>query len=659
MHEVMQYQHLERDYIRLLYKPTEEVDHELIRHVSFIADSSWKAPSWLLKAKQLKSLHFIPSKSCSLTVIPKINEILENNMCLRTLDLAIVNCRSCLNSIGKLNLTYLRLGASSDVLPECITNMRHLRTLDLRYSGVLRLPDCFHKWLRYSLRELYVGDRLIDLPPRFKELSNLQTLDVFIIGKNNELSSLVPLRDLSGKLKIRYQIDRKKKSEPYNKKFLARLKLNSLSLMWSSSTSKQFGNIDQKNEASEYEFLQPPPTVKNLVVQGYSKVSFPVWAISRFSSLLSNLVSLLIKDCSSCQYLPPFSAIPNLEYLQLCGLDALEWIEKCDNNTNDASSMKAFFPSLKFLELGNLLQLKGWEKFNKQDVSQKVFKALLELRLAGCPHLMSLPLVPRVETLRASNIHAKLLDKLLNGQESEVPSTLKELHINLVHELESLSITMPSLQVLTIRKCKELINMVSESTTLLRCIEIQDCSRLKDILPVLHNLSILEELKIENCQELNCKALTDDVEEIRGNLGAVWKGLENLCLLELTNIFEWEFLLSGLNCFATLQKLSLNWDYKLRFLPESIGQLTQLQCLSIQHFLNLVNLPKSLGQLSSLQNMEIRYCPKLKQLPHSFHNLQTLRRLEIRECILLKRRCQQPDGEDWPLVEHIPKFLLK
>ena len=219
---------------------------------------------------------------------------------------------------------------------------------------------------------------------------------------------------------------------------------------------------------------------------------------------------------------------------------------------------------------------------------------------------MSLPLVRRVETLRASNTHAKLLIKLLNGQESEVPSTLKELHINSVHELESLSITMPSLQALTIKKCKELINVVSESTTLLRCIEIQDCNRLKDILHVLRNFSILEELKIENCQELDCKALTDDVdEEIRGNLGVVWKDLESLCLLELTNIFKWEFLLSGLNCFATLQKLSLNWDYKLRVLPESIGQLTQLQCLAIRHFLNLVNLPESLGQLSSLQNMVI------------------------------------------------------
>ena len=78
MHEVMKYQHLVRDDIRLLYSPTEEVDHKLIRHVSFIVDSSWEAPSWLLEAKQLKSLHFIPSKSCSLTMIPKINEILEN-----------------------------------------------------------------------------------------------------------------------------------------------------------------------------------------------------------------------------------------------------------------------------------------------------------------------------------------------------------------------------------------------------------------------------------------------------------------------------------------------------------------------------------------------------------------------------------------------------
>lgn len=61
MHEVLKY--LVRDDCRLLYKPTEEVDHKQIQHVSFIVDSSWEAPPWLHYVVQLKSLLFILGKS--------------------------------------------------------------------------------------------------------------------------------------------------------------------------------------------------------------------------------------------------------------------------------------------------------------------------------------------------------------------------------------------------------------------------------------------------------------------------------------------------------------------------------------------------------------------------------------------------------------------
>ena len=127
-------------------------------------------------------------------------------MVVKVLDLAIVNCRSCLLSVGKLrSLTYIKHGPCFESLPACLTNLLSLQTLDLGHSGVQHLPENFYT-LSKSLRHLYVGDKLIDLPPRFGEFLELQTLDVFIVGKNNELIIMVNLFQLSEKLKIQYQI---------------------------------------------------------------------------------------------------------------------------------------------------------------------------------------------------------------------------------------------------------------------------------------------------------------------------------------------------------------------------------------------------------------------------------------------------------------------
>jgi Leucine-rich repeat (LRR) protein len=99
-------------------------------------------------------------------------------------------------------LKYLRLGVSAASLPESVTKLTKLRTLDLRPSNILVLPTRFHKLTQ--LRHLYTGDRLIDLPPEFGELTSLQKLDVFKVGENNKLEALNKLNGLVGNLKVRY-----------------------------------------------------------------------------------------------------------------------------------------------------------------------------------------------------------------------------------------------------------------------------------------------------------------------------------------------------------------------------------------------------------------------------------------------------------------------
>ncbi|CAO2813401.1 unnamed protein product [Amaranthus hypochondriacus] len=79
-----------------------------------------------------------------------------------------------------------------------------------------------------------------------------------------------------------------------------------------------------------------------------------------------------------------------------------------------------------------------------------------------------------------------------------------------------------------------------------------------------------------------------------------------------------------------------------------------LESLKIHNLENLTALPEQIGNLSELRLLTIKKCPKWVSFPQSFRSLTSLQQLWIEECPDLVQRCQQPDGEDWPLIQHIP-----
>lgn len=138
---------------------------------------------------------------------------------------------------------------------------------------------------------------------------------------------------------------------------------------------------------------------------------------------------------------------------------------------------------------------------------------------------MSMPLAPRLKSLFAEGIQKQLLNQLRMTTEVTVtaaaatsPSTahevleLKEWEINSVVGLDSLSINSfsNSLERLTIMHCSELMNVTSESPTSVGCLNISECSRLKDVSGALQQLSVLEELQIQNCEEFDWPTRVDD-----------------------------------------------------------------------------------------------------------------------------------------------------
>ncbi|XP_074287787.1 putative disease resistance protein RGA1 [Silene latifolia] len=84
-----------------------------------------------------------------------------------------------------------------------------------------------------------------------------------------------------------------------------------------------------------------------------------------------------------------------------------------------------------------------------------------------------------------------------------------------------------------------------------------------------------------------------------------------------------------------------------------------LQLLSLSGLKEMEELPEGLQYCTSLQYLYIWYWPKLKSMPKWMPKLTSLQELYIEGCSeSLKERCQKPNGEDWPLIQHISSFEI-
>jgi len=161
---------------------------------------------------------------------------------------------------------------------------------------------------------------------------------------------------------------------------------------------------------------------------------------------------------------------------------------------------------------------------------------------------------------------------------------------------------------------------------------IWNCKRCRNTLPF-SRLPHIKSLSVGGCGEL-------DLWDVKDKDGDAAKG-------NSVNPSTWP-------CMKSLEVLSLWGVSKLQSLPSGIGGLTALQKLYIVECDNLKTLPEWIGNLSQLRHLYLGGCSKLEALPKSIQNLTALQHLHIDDCPLLKTRCEEPDGDDWPLIQHIP-----
>nr|ACJ22811.1 NBS-LRR type putative disease resistance protein CNL-B8 [Phaseolus vulgaris]ACZ74686.1 CNL-B8 [Phaseolus vulgaris] len=522
-------------------------------------------------------------------------------------------------------------------VPDSVCDLKHLHSLDLSYTRIQKLPDSIcllynllllklnccskleelplnlHKLTKVRCLE-FKYTRVSKMPMHFGELKNLQVLNPFFLDRNSEpitkqLGTLGGL-NLHGRLSIN---DVQNILNPLDAleanvkdKHLVELELN-----WKPDHIPD----DPRKEKDVLQNLQPSKHLKDLSITNYNGTEFPSWV---FDNSLSNLVFLKLKDCIYCLCLPPLGLLSSLKTLKIIGLDGIVSIGAEFYGSNSS------FASLEILEFHNM---KEWE------CKTTSFPRLQELYVYICPKL--------------KGTHLK---KLIVSDELTISgdtSPLETLHIE--GGCDALTIFrldfFPKLRSLELKSCQNLRRISQEyAHNHLMCLDIHDCPQFKSFLfpkPMQILFPSLTRLDITNCPQVE---LFPD-EGLPLNI----KEMSLSCLKLIASLRE---TLDPNTCLQTL--FIHNLDVKC--FPDEVLLPCSLTFLQIHCCPNLKKMHyKGLCHLSSLTLSE---CPSLQCLPAEGLP-KSISSLTIWGCPLLKKRCQNPDGEDWRKIAHIRELNVR
>ncbi|XP_077215906.1 putative disease resistance protein RGA3 [Tasmannia lanceolata] len=467
--------------------------------------------------------------------------------CLRVLDLSHSCVRDLPDSIGELKyLRYLDLSFTHiATLPESIGSLYNLQTLKLCWCKRLsELPKSIGNLI--NLRHLALEGCKICTPPELGKLITLQTLTIFVVGKESgcgirELKNLTELRGTIHISNLENVIDGNECKEANLKK---KEYLDELTLEWGKNNPRGVA-VDEE----VLEGLEPHSNLKNLKILSYGSVSFPRWMMS---GNLTNLNTVSLVQCLNCQQLPPLGKLPSVKKLHINGMDGLKHIE--GEFIGGSNKVIKGFPSLEKLELVDMPNLEEWCGAREGDMP-----CLGTLKISNCPKLQRFPHLPSINNLELGNCNEMVL--------ASVPclTALKSLQIRSIKGLISLPHgflqPLTVLEKLHVTGCKELVSWPKEVG--------------------LHDLPSLQYLQIVWCPKL--ESLGDDEEGLPITLRSLF--ISNSCC--------------SLKCMPTrgLGKLSslqdLNLVTQCPFLPEEELPVT-LQSLEIFSCSNLKSMSKGI-----------------------------------------------------------------
>ncbi|KAM5569581.1 hypothetical protein ABKV19_016871 [Rosa sericea] len=336
----------------------------------------------------------------------------------------------------------------------------------------------------------------------------------------------------------------------------------------------------------------------------------PKLASISFSTDLNPRLQELSLDCNGLPNLPDFRSFTSLRVLNIynCGgiMGLPSGIENCTSLQElmiSGCDELSCLPVLEYCSSLQKLRVSKCPKLASISFSTDLNPCLKELRIEDCNGLQSLPDFRSFTSFLVLEIgKCAGIESLVCG--FHMPVSLEELRISHFHNLESI----PSL----------------DECTSLRQLGVRDCEKLKSLSTGLRCLARLEQL----------------------DLGPFWEELDSFPDFQAPS--------------QQLDRIVLCGWPKLKSLPQQVQHFTSLTQLDIDSFNGVEALPEWLGNLASLEDLTISDCENLKYLPSlkAMQRLTKLQTLRIYSCPLLKERCTEDSGEEWPKISHIPQIYL-
>jgi hypothetical protein len=377
-----------------------------------------------------------------------------------------------------------------------------------------------------------------------------------------------------------------------------KLHLQHLTLRWDhEDDEEEKGRDNSVTDMKTLESLEPNNDLRAIFLVGYKGKTLSTW----FSSIHC-LVKLSLYDCTNCIFLPQLNQLPKLKFLELLRLNNLQFITENDSDTDKQDAM-FFFPSLKELKISDCPNLENWWGNNKTDDNIPSFACLSKLHVYYCPKLICMPLFPDLDE-----------ELVLVGSRLD---PLKHTIANTTRRYNSFS-KLKSMKIASINEKQSLPDNWIKCFISLEKLDIKEWKHLQSISEGFDNLTSLQSLNIENCQELDLDRSYN-----------IWKHLKKLC------------------------SLTIRENPKLNSLPSFVDRVTSLQNLQLHNCPEITSLPETIDNLRSLGRLVIYECNKLASLPKALKNMRSLHTLIILDCTLLLPRCQPDTGDDWPQIAHI------
>ncbi|KAJ6417839.1 hypothetical protein OIU84_001258 [Salix udensis] len=337
-----------------------------VRHLSMMLSRKASFPSSIHRAKGLRSL--LIGNGGYRWDGAALPDLMKQLTCIRSLNVSGSSIKEIPKEVGKLiHLRHLNLKGCRELvsLPETMCDLCNLQSLDvIRCWSLKELPRATVKLIK--LRHLCIYDSGVAFMPKgIERLTCLRTLDWFIVcgGGENEskaanLRELKNLNHIGGSLEIKRLrgrgIESAGEAPLKNKKRLLCLELHF--------------HFNHEND-NLIEVLQPPSELERLSIYLYGGIVLPNWMIA-----LTRLQELRLYYCENLEVLPPLGRLPNLESLELRGLQVrrldggfvgIEEVENANINEREIARVIAF-PKLKRLYIRGLYKLEEWDGIERR-----------------------------------------------------------------------------------------------------------------------------------------------------------------------------------------------------------------------------------------------------------------------------------------------------